>query len=910
MDHPQGRAYRQEEWHHKEVKRSWWWLWALPTLAVGVLLFVLDLEPGVLDLELAGTRDGAQAVLDAWGDDKPLAAWSVVIDFLFILLYVITLYRAARWAGQQALHQPARYVSRPMAWAAIGAGVFDILENIGLLVVLAEDATTWWAGWIATFAWGKWVLVALTGGYSLTLVVQWALRKLRERLIDRVPDWLLPVVEWLPQEFNVPEDPTRRRARPEGKPGLVGICCSGGGIRSASYNLGALQALAEHDVLTQADEEAIGRDAAAAAHLAAVSGGGYMAGAFTSVFVNTDRELITAEPAFAPGSPEERRLRTCTDYLASGLTGKLSAVGYLLSGIVVNVAIIAAVVFTFSRPIGWLAGSAYVNPNLDTGYEVPVAVWALVAFAAVMGIAVLPSIGRFIRRTRVAFRHDVAQASYLTTAMGAVVLIVLILIPELPDIWRWAEARALALVSQEVGDATGLAEAFSSGSFLQIASALAGISAVAAAVRGFVAKKKSYFASTIAGLVVPVALIGGFLWSAVSAGRHGRGGELTMVGIGLPESVWWLIVAAVLLVCVAALDVTRWSMHLFYRRRLKSAYVLRRNSTTQADEVPDREEQELRMSNYGMTPEFIACAAANVRTRGVAPPGRAAVSFTFTSSEAGLPDYAMTTMSDMEATLGPRRRADVSLPAVIAISGAAISPGMGKMSNRALSALLTIFNLRLGVWLPNPLWVDANMRASKSESGSAEWSDRPRITHLFKEMFSMYRITDRYLYVTDGGHWENLGLVELLRRGCTEVYVFDASGDTAETFNTIGQAIALARIELGVDIDLRPERMRPEKPKRRRRAKGPALSPLDHVDGRIRYPDGTEGRIVLCKAAVTADAPADVRFFQERSPKFPNHSTIEQLFRDERFEAYRALGYYTAQQACASIRPRPEGASS
>lgn len=243
---------------------------------------------------------------------------------------------------------------------------------------------------------------------------------------------------------------------------------------------------------------------------------------------------------------------------------------------------------------------------------------------------------------------------------------------------------------------------------------------------------------------------------------------------------------------------------------------------------------------------------------------------------------------------------------VIAMSGAAISPGMGKQSNKAISALLALFNIRLGVWLPNPLWVNRNRTAlgarARFEPG---WWDRPRATYLIKEMFSLYRLTDRYLYVTDGGHWENLGLVELLRRGCTEIYVLDASGDSVETFNTIGQAMALARIELGVEVVLEPDKMRLEPRKVRRKrgeVKASRLSPTDHVVGTIRWPDSTEvGHIVLCKAAVTAESPADIRFFQERSTIFPNHSTLQQFFKDEQFEAYRALGYHSAKRAHASM---------
>jgi hypothetical protein len=50
-----------------------------------------------------------------------------------------------------------------------------------------------------------------------------------------------------------------------------------------------------------------------------------------------------------------------------------------------------------------------------------------------------------------------------------------------------------------------------------------------------------------------------------------------------------------------------------------------------------------------------------------------------------------------------KREPLMSLPTAVAITGVAISPAMGRMTNSRLRQLITIMNLRLGVWLPNPL---------------------------------------------------------------------------------------------------------------------------------------------------------------------------------------------------------------
>lgn len=152
--------------------------------------------------------------------------------------------------------------------------------------------------------------------------------------------------------------------------------------------------------------------------------------------------------------------------------------------------------------------------------------------------------------------------------------------------------------------------------------------------------------------------------------------------------------------------------------------------------------------------------------------------------------------------------------------------------------------------------------------------------------------------MTDGGHYENLGLVELLRRGCTHIYCFDASGGDVDTFATLGEAIALARSELGVEIDVKPDGIK--------RRPGERYNENDHVFGTIRFPGERtpSGILAFCRAAVVAEAPWDVRSYQTKDPQFPTHPTLDQLYTDEKFEAYRMLGHFTATRAVDGMRTR------
>jgi hypothetical protein len=157
----------------------------------------------------------------------------------------------------------------------------------------------------------------------------------------------------------------------------------------------------------------------------------------------------------------------------------------------------------------------------------------------------------------------------------------------------------------------------------------------------------------------------------------------------------------------------------------------------------------------------------------------------------------------------------------------------------------------------------------------------------------------RWVYVTDGGHYENLGLVEALRRGATEIVVFDASGDKANTWTAFGEAVETARADLGVEIDLNPSCMKQSKKTRR--------APMIVVEGKCRYPNGVEAKLWFCKLAMPEELPSswDVEAWQSRHPAFPNDSTAQQLYGDREFEAYRRLGELAAGTAMDLINGKP-----
>jgi hypothetical protein len=152
-------------------------------------------------------------------------------------------------------------------------------------------------------------------------------------------------VEPIPSRLGVLEPPI---------PGVrkTGIACSGGGIRSAAFNLGALQVLQEAGVLQKAD------------YLAAVSGGSYIASALAIVNKRQSNGKGTddSDPAlfgertgpFYRGSPEEQYLRNRSSYMAPGALGKAQLVFRVLLGVIANLGFVLLFIAACAGTLGLL----------------------------------------------------------------------------------------------------------------------------------------------------------------------------------------------------------------------------------------------------------------------------------------------------------------------------------------------------------------------------------------------------------------------------------------------------------------------------------------------------------------------------------------------------------------------------
>jgi hypothetical protein len=212
------------------------------------------------------------------------------------------------------------------------------------------------------------------------------------------------------------------------------------------------------------------------------------------------------------------------------------------------------------------------------------------------------------------------------------------------------------------------------------------------------------------------------------------------------------------------------------------------------------------------------------------------------------------------------------------------------MTRPTLRLLMALANIRLGVWIPKP-------KVAEKAAAHKHRVRSPGLLYLKREARGSTPLNASSVYVTDGGHYDNLGLVELLKRRCEWIWCIDASGDDIESFSTLGQAIALAQAEYDIKVSVDPiGTMQPDKDT-------PEYVKSPFCTATITYPPTTlggkegTGTLVVVKAGVPEHAPWAVDYYRAGHPSFPNDSTLHQLYTAERFDAYVALGNFSMELA-------------
>lgn len=241
---------------------------------------------------------------------------------------------------------------------------------------------------------------------------------------------------------------------------------------------------------------------------------------------------------------------------------------------------------------------------------------------------------------------------------------------------------------------------------------------------------------------------------------------------------------------------------------------------------------------------------------------------------------------------GGRETGGISIGTAAAISGAAASSNMGYYTTSpVLSLVLTFFNVRLGWWLGNPGAAGKDTFELPAPTSS--------VKPVLEEAFGMTDDENKYVYLTDGGHFENLGIYEMVLRRCHLIIISDAAADPDYNFGDLGNAIRKVRIDLGVPIEFTSMPIFSQDSKDYDKRKG-----MYWAIGRIRYSciDGNvqDGLLIYIKPAVYGSEPGDVLEYKKSHPTFPHQSTADQFFDEPQFESYRILGSHVMDQMCGS----------
>lgn len=719
---------------------------------------------------------------------------------------------------------------------------------------------------------------------------------------------------------------------------LVGLALSGGGVRSASFCLGVMQALDDAKVMDKVD------------YLSTVSGGGYIGTSLVAAMSESKDHKFPFPSELEPDeTPSLRHVRDHSNYLfPRGKVDVFNNLSIYLRGLMANVILIlpflllaAVLTISINPTVARLTDPQVFGKLVPVLFEVRYFGITLHLALFIAGLLAFWALARVLSSRL----RDVGTG---WTAISATALLGL-LFSFFCELQPVALDAMFELAKNELAKKESTWGASIISSFKYLSATLAAFGAAVGFLAPYLGKLLKKGAEDpawsarfgrivakitiyIAAAAVPLALWAVYLYLSywgicgdpTCSGQNPYAApewirKFSIAALGptaKPVLYIYLAVAAALLV-IGAIFTFRPnanSLHRLYRDRLSKAFlfnpdfresdVLARFRTKPAAgadiEVAMRSRDlrpldELKLSDvrHQFAPYQIINTALNIQgSRYANQRGRNADFFVFTPQFTGSNATYYVPTKDMED-----RAPDLDLGAAMAISGAAASSNMGGNTIRILSPTLAILNVRLGFWLRNPLWM-------------AKKIFLPRFYRFFdqlyflKEMISYLNEKDSWIYLSDGGHIENLGIYELLRRRCQLIIAVDAEADPKMNFNSFVALQRYALIDLGVLVRLPWSKIRDAtKAASSDIVATGGKAPVDAAHGphcalgTIEYPDGGQGILLYVKSSLTGDENDYIVDYKRRYPDFPHETTADQLFSEEQFEAYRALGFHAMRRA-------------
>jgi len=386
----------------------------------------------------------------------------------------------------------------------------------------------------------------------------------------------------------------------------------------------------------------------------------------------------------------------------------------------------------------------------------------------------------------------------------------------------------------------------------------------------------------VTSLVAPIFLAFIFVLLATAVNWTLPGDPTDHDAIINGSSGWWLVGVCLALLIIGllaglAISTNRFSLHYFWRNRIIRAYLGASNEGRRPHPFtgfdPDDNIQMHEISRPAPTSPrparllHVVNVALNLVGGGsLAWQERKAESFTISPLHVG----------SFWSNLGYRPAQEyggqlnnniqgISLGTAVAISGAFASPNMGyMMSSPVVRFIMTLFNLRFGWWLGNP------GQAGASPLNFSNWlfdrvetykRDSPRLSvkPILAEALGMTNDESPYVYLSDGGHFENLGLYEMVLRRCRFIVVADASTDPDYDFGSLAMSIRQIRVDLGIPIEIKKlsiAQLAKEGDGRYCAIGTIRYSCVDEHDPEKK--EATDGTLIYLKPALLGDEPRDV----------------------------------------------------
>lgn len=724
---------------------------------------------------------------------------------------------------------------------------------------------------------------------------------------------------------------------------LTGLALSGGGIRSAAFALGVLHSLLKRQILYRLD------------YLSTVSGGGYIGAAWTyletlsasgdlserdKVLLNLGNRAVGAKSegterdedgnARIKGAEFNRHLdhvRAHGNYISQGARlGIGSVLAMVLRSISVGLVIwlpLAALVFAtacllIDLPQGMLGLAQPIEDEAlpDSGTHVFgdelawLAVPGIVVLALLVVRSVRQSCGWQRRRPSKPYEGRIDEQRDLGDLLKwAAGFFVVASLPGAVRLLDWlggsiANGTLIASVTSLVGGLSaffgffGLKRRTAGG--LDLTSIGATIGAALLLYGGLV------LALLLAHHVVTLAHVLLFWLEPLSQAKMARA---ALLGWGILLALGWLSIRI-----AKATDLNVIALHRLYRDRLMETFMP--NPADEAAGVKARSVGEWhpatraeRLWLHDASPKkgigpyhLLNTNVVLVRSRSTRYSGRGGDSFVLSPLHCGSDATGWCcTQGWIRFRVKGEEDDHLSLATAMAVSGAAVNPnaavaGQGATRNRFVSLVMSLLNLRLACWVPNPHWCGGEGAGHRYTPAPTWWMPgRQMLTGRAHDEH------EPFIELSDGGHFENLGIYELVRRRVRTIIVTDAGCDPRFCFADLGNAIERCRVDFGVDIRFRDvecdlSRLISLAGGESAFDKTFPLAKSGVAIARISYPrtpdeEACIGHLVYVKATLTRDLPADVYAYKLANPSFPHQSTGDQWFDEAQFEAYRELGY-------------------